>query len=160
MAFLFETGLLNNVCDCCGQVAPVQYESGSPFTRIACSTCKLRPSCTTNTALQWSEVRDVPLFQFVAQCFALHVSTKAMVSLSGADYRTVKKYIAKLQEAMCKKIVKERAEGRLKLGGQGKVVEIDEMKVCKRKYGRGRRLDKEGGVDPWSHRGRHGVPPH
>ena len=89
-------------------------------------------------------VQDIPLFLFVAQCYALHVSTKAIVSLSGADYRTVKGYIESIQKALCEKVRTMREAGQLKLGGAGKVVEIDEMFVCSRKYGRGRRMAKEG----------------
>ena len=55
-----------------------------------------------------------------------------------------KKYIGFLQKVMCSKINKERLEGRVMLGGTGKVVEIDEMFVCARKYGRGRPMAKEG----------------
>ena len=51
MNYLLEIDLLNNVCEVCGKVVPVQYEDGSPFHRIACPTCKPKSSCTTNTAL-------------------------------------------------------------------------------------------------------------
>ena len=39
---------------------------------------------------------------------------------------------------------KEFIDGKLKLGGEGKVVEIDEMYVCHRKYIKGRPVEKEG----------------
>ena len=144
MDFLLHIGMLNNVCSVCHQVVPVKYEKGSPFPRIDCPVCSPRPSCATNSALDLSHIRNVPLFLFVASCFSLHVSTKAIMCLTGAHYRTVKKYIGCIQKAMCEKIRKERSEGRMMLGGQGKIVEIDEMFVCGRKYGRGRRMAKEG----------------
>ena len=115
MNFLLDIGLLNNVCGECHQVVPVQYEKGSPFPRIACPVCAPRPSCATNSAPDWSHIRDVPLFLFVASCFSLHVSTKAIMCLTGADYRTVKKCIGHIQKAMCAEIFKERSEGRMML---------------------------------------------
>ena len=47
------------------------------------------------------------------------VSTKAIVSLSVADYRTVKGCVAAIQEALCAKVKRMKDGGELKLGGYG-----------------------------------------
>ena len=72
-------------------------------------------------------VRDIPLFIFVAHCFCERVSTKAIMALTGADYRTIQSYITTFREALCAVIKEKRTSGELLLGGPGKVVEIDEM---------------------------------
>ena len=56
----------------------------------------------------------------------------------------MKRYIDVLREALCAKVKDEHARGELKLGGDGKVVEIDEMFLCHRKYNAGREQSKRG----------------
>ena len=91
-----------------------------------------------------AKIRKTPLFLFVVHCFCLRVSVKAILALSGADYATVSHYIRVLRGALCEKVKEEHVGGGLKLGGAGKVVEIDEMYLCHPKYHVGRRTVKEG----------------
>ena len=142
--FLIKKGLLNKTCPYCNKEGTLLNENGRGIPRFYCPCRKLKFSCAVGTAFNWKQVRNIPLFIFVALCFCLRVSIKSIQALSGADYRTVKRYITVLREALSACAKKEHREGRLKLGGIGKVVEIDEMFVCHRKYHRGRRHAKEG----------------
>ena len=144
MDFLFERKLLNKTCPSCHKERPVYFETGKTIPRFRCSRCNVRMYCTTNTAIEWNMVRDIPLFIFVAHCFCERVSTKAIMALTGADYRTIQSYITTFREALCAAVKEKRLSGELMLGGPGKVVEIDEMFLSHRKYKRGRKLAKEG----------------
>ena len=142
--FLFENGLLSRVCPGCHQEKPLLREKGRTIPRFHCGTCKRKVCCTENSVFEWQKIRNIPLFLFVAHCFTLRVPTKSIQALSGADYRTVRRYITALRDALCASVKKMHVTGELKLGGEGKVVEVDEMMVCHRKYFVGRRVVKEG----------------
>ena len=55
---------------------------------------------------------------------------------------TVSKYMAAINEGCSAKVVKVKNEG-LKIGGPGKIVEIDEVHLAERKYMRGTELVSE-----------------
>ena len=88
-------------------------------------------------------IGDIPLF-FVSFCLSLRIPQKAVVSLTGCDPRTVKKYQDALRDGMCQTVDAEKRAGNLLLGGEVKYVEVDEAFVSKRKNGRGKRTAKEG----------------
>ena len=142
--FLVERGLLNNKCPHCGEKGTLQHEKSDNIPRFYCPCKQVKFSCSTGSQFQKAEIRDLPLFLFIARCMCLRVREKAIQCLSGADVRTVRSCINAIREAMRERVKKEFDEGRLKLGGDGKVVKIDEMFVCHRKYHRGRRQAKEG----------------
>ena len=98
--FLIEKGLLNKTCPFCHQEGKLLKEKGRGVPRFYCPCKKLKLSCAVGTAFNWKRVRNIPLFIFVAHCVCLMMSTKAIQALSGADYRTVKRYITALREAM------------------------------------------------------------
>ena len=98
--FLIEKGLLNKTCPFCHQEGKLLKEKGRGVPRFYCPCKKLKLSCAVGTAFNWKRVINIPLFIFVAHRVCLRVSTKAIQALSGADYRTVKRYITALREAM------------------------------------------------------------
>ena len=142
--FLFKYGLLSRVCPGCHEEKPLLKEKGRTVPRFYCGTCKRKVCCSENSAFEWKRIRNIPLFIFVAHCFTLRVNTKAIQALSGADYRTVRRYITALRDALCASVRKKHLLGELKLGGEGKVVEVDETFLCHRKYNVGRKTVKEG----------------
>ena len=131
--FLVRKGLMNKKCPYCHEDGKILKEKGRGIPRFYCPCKKQKFSCAVGTALNWKQVRNIPLFLFVTHCVCLRVSTKAIQALSGADYRTVKRYITVLRDALCASAKNEHGEGRLMLGGDRKVVEVDEMFVCHRK---------------------------
>ena len=141
---LFEVGILNSKCLVCNKEGSIEYEEGKTFPRVYCGRNKKRTSCKVGTALSNKKIKNVPLFLFVTQCFCLHVGVMAIVARTGDDYSTVSKYINAVMDSMCACIKSAHSRGQLKLGGPDKIVEIDEMFLWHRKYGRGRRMAKEG----------------
>ena len=126
---LVQRGLLNSKCPQCGKEGSLQHEKCHDIPRFYFPCHQVKISCSTGSPFRRAAIRDIPLFLFVAQCVCLRVSTKAIQSLSGADVRTVRSYIKAIREAMRSSVLKEFEEGHLKLGGEGKVVEVDEMYV-------------------------------
>ena len=142
--YLFDIGLLNKTCPVCKKEARVYFEPDRSIQRYWCKCNKSKISCATNTALDFNGIEKIPLFIFVLQCFCLGINVKSIIALTGADYRTINKYIESLREALSAAAKQEQKEGRLKLGGPGKVVEVDEMPICRRKYESSKRTAKEG----------------
>ena len=106
--------------------------------------CRKKSYSADDSPLSKKGIGDIPLFLFVSFCFSLRIPQKAVVSLTGCDPRTVKKYQDALRDGMCKTVDAEKRAGNLLLGGEGKYVEVDEAFVSKRKNGRGKRTAKEG----------------
>ena len=98
--FLFEHGLLNRNCPNCHQPKNPMNEAGRTLPRCKCGQCNLRFCCAENTPLKWEKILNVPLFLFIVHCYVLRVSTKAVQTLSGADYRTVRRYIKIILDAV------------------------------------------------------------
>ena len=142
--FLFEHGLLNRKCPKCGQEKEPMKEEGRAIPRCKCGPCDVRFCCSKNMPLRWGKISNIPLFLFVVNCFVLRVNMKTMQALSGADYRTVRRYLTAIRDAISASARKKHEMGQQKLGGEGKVVEVDEMFLCHSKYNVGRRPVKEG----------------
>ena len=141
--FLFGVGLLHRDCPECGRRGRIEQVKNMEFPRLRCR-CGNRQSCKNSTCLRDNGLGDVPLFQFVVKCFILRVSTKAIVELSGAHEDTIHNYLKLIRDVPCTSFDQESWNPNIMFGGEGKIVEVDEAFVCRRKYGKGRREKKEG----------------
>ena len=143
VAFLFDHGLLRTTCPECHRDGKLEDVVGMEFPRLCCK-CGYRRSSKNATVLDDHGIGDIPLFIFVVKCFLLRISTKAIVELSGAHEETVHKYLKVVRSVLCSHFESEARNPDFMFGGPGKIVEVDEAFISKRKYGRGRRQPKEG----------------
>ena len=143
VAFLFRHGLLRTTCPECHCDGKLEDVDGMEFHRLSCK-CGYRRSSKNATVLDDHGIGDIPLFIFVIKCFLLRVSTKAIIELSGAHEDTVHTYLKAVRSVLCSRFENEVRNPDFMFGGPGKIVEVDEAFISKRKYGHGRRQPKEG----------------
>ena len=141
--FLFDVGLLSRDCPKCGRRRRIEQVENMEFPRLRCR-CGYRQSCKNSTVLGDHSVGDVPLFLFVVKCFVLRVSTKAIVELTGAHEDTIHNFLKIIRDVLCASFDQQARNPNFMFGGEGKIVEVDEAYICRRKYGKGRRQKKEG----------------
>ena len=81
---------------------------------------------------------------FVILCFVLRVPVKAISGLTGSKEETITKYLKVIKDSICVSFEEQLRNENVMFGGEGKVVEIDEAFLSRRKYYRGRKQAKEG----------------
>ena len=151
MEKLADLGLLTKKCPTHDIVGSWCFEKDRRFPRVYCPKCNDKFNSAESSALAVNAIGDVALFLFVAFCFSLRISQKAIVALAGCDARTAKKYQDAIRQALCASIEAEKRAGNLLVGVVCETVEVDEAFVGKRKYGRGRKVAKEGLWGRWPH---------
>ena len=109
--YLFDMGLLNKTCPVCKKEARVYFEPDRSIPRYWCKCNKSKISCATNTVLDFNGIEKIPLFIFVLQCFCPGINIKSIIALTGADYRTINKYIESLREAFLLQQNKNKKKG-------------------------------------------------
>ena len=141
--FLCHVGVVSTSCPECHIPAAIEYLKDRPMPRIRCS-CGYRRSCLSGTIFHLHKIEDIHLFMFVMRSYVLRVSVKAIAGLTGAKEDTVTKYLNVIKGSICASFEHEVRNPDFMFGGEGKVVEIDEAFISRRKYYCGRKRAKEG----------------
>ena len=81
---------------------------------------------------------------FVMRCYVLRVPVKAISGLTGSKEETITKYLTLIKDSIRVCFEDQIRNENIMFGGEGKVVEIDEAFLSRRKYYRGRKQAKEG----------------
>ena len=107
-----------------------------------CSQCKQYFSVLTNTFFARKKIRSIDEFFLVLFFFCSRAPQTVNMNVVNMKEETVSKYMRAINEICSTKVVNMKNDG-LKIGGPGKIVEIDEVHLAERKYMRGTELVSE-----------------
>jgi hypothetical protein len=145
--FLFEERLLktNKNCSMCNKPMSIQKCSDRKYPYLQCKQghTKVTISCASGTWFEKTKLSPIQVM-LLTHCFAVNNTykqtiTDASVGNSKLSKTTVSDWFSFCREvcmiSMCNKITNS------KIGGPGHIVEIDECKIGRRKYNRGRLVE-------------------
>ena len=132
---LMNCGLILSTCGLCGsEKISIYFEEGMSFPRAYCKECKKRcPSLRRGSIFERYEIENIPAFVFVCNCFIARVPFEATVLLSGLDEWTVRRYLSHVSELIDAFITNQNRGTEGMLGGEGIIIETDEVFITKRK---------------------------
>ena len=135
---LLEIGLLSKCCPVCGKEVPVvSYQSKNFIPYTFCPTHKRR-SCMSHGFFAKHNIDDPAKFVFFVGCYARRMSRVTTQFMGGFSDATMSKYRDIVEKTMIDVVDKAVETGDMLLGGDCKVVEVDEAYLVENKYGRGR----------------------
>lgn len=145
-AILTEVGIIPKtpLCPhCLPEHVPLPLSSAAKNLHfsIQCSRCRKSSSVLDGTDL--FEVKKMRLFFATAQAWLFGEKTEDMVAKFPINKRTCQKYIQIVRNVIDRTLAQIEGSDEEKIGGEGKVVEVDECHLFSRKYGRGRVLKNE-----------------
>ena len=143
-AKLVLLGLLRKDCPVCHRLISFQFVADRNFPKTYCHNCSSKvTSCRKNSVFGLFDIKKNAAFLFILQSFVMGASMQLMTNLSGLGPLTTRTYVNIIRTIMVDEAERMYEQWEGDLGGPGKVIEIDEVFVVKRKYNVGKRLVKE-----------------
>ena len=140
-------GLISSTCSLCGnQTLRFQFVKDRPFPKTYCYTCSRNvPSCRNGSIFDRLNILLIPTSIFIVNSFVVNMTIDAITTMAGIDVMTTRRYLWVIRDAMTRVVKELYRQWEGQLGGPGKVIEIDEAFLAKRKYGVGR-IPKKGNM--------------
>ncbi|KAG0436895.1 hypothetical protein DMUE_3986 [Dictyocoela muelleri] len=134
--FLKEIGVFSDerTCSkCCFNMTLCNRETSIDQLEFRCGKCDNKSTIRKHTFLEGSKLSSFEVFSIIV-CYCENKGNTDCHNVTGISLPIITKWYKKLRMAS-KKILTESMS---KLGGEDKIVEIDETVVVKRKYNKGR----------------------
>ena len=137
---LFKVRMLKKTCPRCttAEEVPIVYNPSKSFMPYTDCPDHGKLSCVANGFFGESRIDDPAKFVFFVSCVATRMNKATIKALGCFSDKTMAKHGRVIERTMVKTIDDFVQIGAMKLGGPGKVVEIDEAYFTVEKYGRGR----------------------
>ena len=136
---LVELGFFPDCPTCSSCNRPLVVRKYRP--RLHFSVKCTNPACKKYTGLlddtQLWHVKNIRNFFAAATTFVSNSKVSVLQAQTTLDAKTWANYKFRLQTTVNQTLEKMKAEGHMKLGGEGKIVEVDECKLHSSKYHKG-----------------------
>ena len=140
---LIAVGLLKEECPVCHRPAEVaMYQSRNWVPHAKCTEHGER-SCLTSGFFAELKIKEPAKFVKFAMMYASRMSYDNIQMMAGLADDMTSKFLHIIEDCMDETIVQGMQHGEMMLGGDGKVVEIDEKVLTINKYHRGRSAPKQ-----------------
>ena len=139
---LFKIGLIKKQCPVCGRETEVEMYKSRNFIPLAVCPEHGKRSCLGAGFFVQENIKEPASFINYVRMYTRRMHRSDIQFLGGFSNYTMK-FGDIVETAMIRTINDMIQNGDFKLGGNGKVVEVDEMCLSPAKYGRGRRPDQE-----------------
>ena len=140
---LFDVGLIARRCPMCGREARVVMYPSRNYVPKACCPLHGRKSCLSTGFFAHEPVKEPAKFVHFGIGYVERASSDLKRIMTGMDADTETKFRKIIEETMDEYIDQKVRSGEMLLGGDGKVVEIDEMEITVNKNHKGRLPSKK-----------------
>ena len=135
---LFRVGLIKKECPVCHRPAEVSmYKSRNWVPQAKCPEHGER-SCLKSGFFEELKIKEPAKFVHFALTYTSRMSSENSQMMAGLADDTLSKYLHVIEEGMDEFVKNQINDGEMLLGGDGKVVEIDEKLLTINKSNRGR----------------------
>ena len=140
---LIKLGLVPTTCPECGREGPFKMYPSHHFVPIVNCPVHQKRSCLGAGFFHDLVIQEPASFIAYVNMYVGGMQRSDIKSVTGLSNDQMVKFQHIVESTMIKTVDDMVARGEMMLGGEGKVVEIDEMCLTSTKYGRGRRPEEE-----------------